>query len=192
MVESRLREARRRVGLSQDELGAKAGVHFTTIAKIERGERRLSGVTLHRIATALSVSPMELLNERPDSIPVRMAPIVGVIAAGNWREAVSEAEDFVPTPAGGVNAFGLRPDGDSMNKVVPPGGIIIVDPDQKDLQDGRLYAMMNGDGETTFKRFCADPPRLEPVSTNPAHQAIALGREPITVIGRVVALQASL
>ena len=58
-------------------------------------------------------------------------------------------------------------------------------PDDFELRDGKFYAVMK-DGETTFKRFRANPARLEPCSSNPAHGAIAIGREPFTVIGRVV------
>lgn len=73
-----------------------------------------------------------------------------------------------------------------MNQVVGADATIIVDPDDFELRDGKFYAVMNGDGETTFKRFRADPPRLEPCSTNPDHKPIILGREPFTVVGRIV------
>jgi len=45
---------------------------------------------------------------------------------------------------------------------------------------------MNGEGETTLKRFRADPLRLEPCSSDPQYQPIALGKEPFTVIGRAI------
>lgn len=45
-----MRETR---GLSQEELGAKAGVHRTYIGKIERGEKEISLRTAAKIAGAL-------------------------------------------------------------------------------------------------------------------------------------------
>jgi SOS-response transcriptional repressor LexA len=72
-----------------------------------------------------------------------------------------------------------------MDKLVGEDGLIIVDPDQRDLINGKLYCVRNIAGEATFKRYRADPPQLEPMSSNPYHTAIPLGREPFIVIGRV-------
>jgi repressor LexA len=185
-AENRLRKMRLSKGYTLAQLGALAGLHLTTIAKFERGERPLSGDMLMRLATALGVSPTELVDTPPATMPIRMVPLVGKIAAGNYKEAILDPIGHVPAPVGGPNVFGLRPDGDSMDLIVGPDAIILVDPDDFELRDGRIYAVMNGDGETTFKRYRGDPPRLEPCSSNPIHKPISLGREPFTVVGRVV------
>ena len=183
---NRVREVRLSKSMTLDALAEKVGVHFTTIAKIERSQRRLSGELLVKISEALGVPPVDLVEVAPAALPVRNIPIIGRIAAGNWREAVLDPEGYIAIPLGGPNAFALRPEGDSMNLIAREGSLIVVDPDERDLLDGKLFAVMNGDAETTFKRFRADPPRLEPVSDNPIHKPIALGREPFTVIGRIV------
>ena len=46
-------EARRRAGLSQRQLGYRAGVHQSTISRLERG--RLNGMRLQRLATIVAV-----------------------------------------------------------------------------------------------------------------------------------------
>src|SRR3954468_5780695 len=98
---NKVREVRKEKGLTMEELGERAGavlgkaVHFTTIAKIERSQRGLSGELLHAIAQALDVAPAELVASVPKTIPVRMVPIVGKIAAGNWREAVEDAQGYI-------------------------------------------------------------------------------------------------
>lgn len=192
-VGHRIREMRIAAGLTLDQLAEKVSeirgepAHFTTIAKIERSQRTISIDWIIQIAQALGVAPGDILAPAPRRA-VRMVPVIGQIAAGGWQEAVQEPIGEVPIPdeTAGPNAFGLRPSGDSMNLVFNDGGYVIVDPDQIDLLDGKYYAMMNGEGETTFKRFRADPPRLEPQSSNPAHQPIPLGKEPFTTIGRVV------
>jgi repressor LexA len=186
IASNRIRELRKAAGMTMEQLGALIGVHFTTIAKIERSQRRVSGELLHAIATALGVEPSELVDDVPTTLPVRMVPIVGTIAAGNWREAVAEPIGHIPVPIQSSKAFALRPEGDSMAKVVGENAIIVVDPEQVELHDGKLYAVMNSEGETTFKRFRLDPPRLEPLSWNPVHKPIPLGREPFTVVGRIV------
>lgn len=185
-VGHRIRELRIAAGLTLEELASRIGegVHFTTIAKIEKSQRTISLDWILKIANALHVAPAALL--QVERRPVTLIPLVGGIAAGNWREAVLDPVEMIPVAGVGPNAFALRPIGDSMNKVVGEGAIVVVDPDQLDLLEGKLYAVMNGSGETTFKRYRNDPARLEPVSTNPEHQPIPLGREPFTVIGRVV------
>ncbi len=58
----RLREWRQRRLLSQEELADKADVGTATIARIEAGQgARLS--TLRKLATALEITPDELLGE---------------------------------------------------------------------------------------------------------------------------------
>jgi repressor LexA len=187
---ARVREARRAKKMTLDDLAARVGelrgepTHFTTIAKIERAQRSVSLEWVDWLAKALGEKPERLLGTRPQST-ITMVPLVGTIAAGNWKEAVQHATDEVPVPDAGPRAFALTPSGNSMDKVADESTIIIVDPDQLDLHDGHLYAIMNAEGETTFKQFRASPPRLEPMSTDPEHKAIPLGREPFTVIGRV-------
>jgi transcriptional regulator with XRE-family HTH domain len=46
-------EGRRRAGLSQRQLGYRAGVHQSTISRPERG--RLNGMRLQRLATIVAV-----------------------------------------------------------------------------------------------------------------------------------------
>ena len=165
------------------ETGAHTDV--STISKLELSKRSLTTDWMHRIATALGVNPAALIDSGVDFTPVRRVPMVGKIPAGNWREAIEDPISLVPCESGGPNTFALIADGDSMDQIVPPGGRIYIDPDDFELRDGKFYAVMR-EGETTFKRFRANPARLEPCSSNPAHQAIAIGREPFTVIGRVV------
>lgn len=191
-LDNRVRHFRQKAGLTMEQLGQKAGeilgrpLHFTTIAKYERSQRPLNGEVLSAIAHVLNVAPEDLVGTIPMHIAVRMVPLVGKIAAGNWKEAVLDPEGYIPAPVRGGFSFALRPEGDSMDLVVGPDAIIVIDPEQLDLHEGRLYAVMNAEGETTFKRYRESPPRLEPVSSNPAHQDIPVGREPFTVIGRVV------
>lgn len=57
----RVRELRERLGLSQDGLAHKAGLHRTYIGAIERNERNITLRTLARLAAALHCHPADLL-----------------------------------------------------------------------------------------------------------------------------------
>jgi len=52
----RLRALRKEKGLSQTDLGAKAGLHYTHIGRFERGTSRPGGDTLKRLADALDTT----------------------------------------------------------------------------------------------------------------------------------------
>ena len=52
---------RRRAALSQEELGARAGLHRTEIGMLEHGTRLARVDTLMKLAGSLDISPTELL-----------------------------------------------------------------------------------------------------------------------------------
>jgi transcriptional regulator with XRE-family HTH domain len=58
----RLRELRKKKGLSQEALAFACGLDRTYIGGIERGERNPSLVNLHKIAEALEISVKELFD----------------------------------------------------------------------------------------------------------------------------------
>lgn len=183
----RLRKDR---GLSQEELAARVSeitgkdVSIATISKIEKGQMGVKLDWYEMIAEALGISLHEIIA----ATPVRLLPIIGQIAAGHWSEAIEDPEGWMPGPAdlGGPHAFALRAVGDSMDRIVGEGGYIVVDPDLRDLAVGKVYAVRNVEGETTFKQYSAEPPQLVPCSNNPKHRPIPIGQDPFVVIGRVI------
>jgi repressor LexA len=185
---NRIRELRESAGVSQDELAARIGgdVRGATVSRLENGRMVLTLDWMLKIAKGLQVPVTDLIAE--SASPVRMVPVIGQISAGAWQEAVAEPNGWVPIPPGaaGPKAFALKPLGDSMNLVVIEEGYAVIDPDQRELVPGKVYAFRNEHGETTFKRYIDSPPRLEPCSTNPEHKPFLLGSEPLVVIGRVV------
>lgn len=71
-VGERVRAARQRAVLGQAELARAAGISVNALWQIENGRRQPRPATLRKIATALEVSPLDLLvpasrdNERGD------------------------------------------------------------------------------------------------------------------------------
>ena len=61
----RMRELRHRLGISQDELAFRSGLHRTYIGAVERGERNISLVNIIRIAETLEVPPASMLDGTP-------------------------------------------------------------------------------------------------------------------------------
>jgi transcriptional regulator with XRE-family HTH domain len=57
-----LYRARKRAGLSQEELGFRSGLHRTEIGLLERGSRIPRIDTLVKLAGALAISPLDLID----------------------------------------------------------------------------------------------------------------------------------
>jgi ribosome-binding protein aMBF1 (putative translation factor) len=60
---ARMRALRLQRGLSQEELAFSCDLDRTYIGSVERGERNISLVNIHTIATALKVSVKEFFND---------------------------------------------------------------------------------------------------------------------------------
>lgn len=59
----KVREGRVKRGLTQEKLGKIAGMHRTYIGAVERGEKNLTLTNLHKIAKALKVKIVKLLED---------------------------------------------------------------------------------------------------------------------------------
>jgi repressor LexA len=202
----RVRALRLAAGLSQNDLAEKLETTKATISKIENSAIQPSPVWAERLAKQLGADPSDLLFGAPTSsanvmmfgstsassssrsTSVTMVPIIGMIAAGNWREAIQTPEGHIAVAGASPHMFALRVFGDSIDKIAPDGSYVTIDPTMPGLHDGYLYAVQNGDGDATVKRFRKNPDRLEPESTNPEHKTIELGREPITIVGRATSV----
>jgi transcriptional regulator with XRE-family HTH domain len=67
VVAGNIKQYRKLTGLSQEELGEKAGLHRTYIGSVERGERNITLDSLEKIAKALNVAPVQLVAEGPEA-----------------------------------------------------------------------------------------------------------------------------
>lgn len=161
------------------------GQPASRIAEIKKGERRIQQHEMPILAEFFGMGSVDAANSETNVVWV---PVIGIAAAGSWREAIEVPAFLVPqirTPNCN-KAFAVQVDGDSMNQILPERSYAVIDPDQRDLRHNRVYLIQNGNGETTIKRFCNEPARFEPVSDNPAHNVIQIGDQDIIVIGRVV------
>jgi len=58
----KVRDERAKLGLSQEELAGRAGVHRTYIGMIERAEKNITLENIEKIAKALKISIAEIFN----------------------------------------------------------------------------------------------------------------------------------
>lgn len=204
---------------TQTALAAKSGVSQATVGRILRGEAIPGASTLEALARALDVSVEDLLGddapkvaarpiltwEHPDELPpgefamIRRLSIK--LSAGNGHEHVQAFPDDTMQPqafrADWIRKMGLKPGklasltagGDSMAERIQDGDALVVDLAQKEIIDGKVYALWYDGGERVKRlyrlpggglRIHSDNPRYSPIDLAPAE------REHIYIIGRVV------
>jgi transcriptional regulator with XRE-family HTH domain len=64
---ARVRAEREKLGISQEELAERSGLHRTYVGGVERGERNIGLLNVIRIAQALGLSPAALVDSTPGS-----------------------------------------------------------------------------------------------------------------------------
>lgn len=67
-----VRIARESADLTQDQLGARTGIHFTAIGRIERGEHQARIDTMNSVALGLGMSLSELVRRAEDLLKLRL------------------------------------------------------------------------------------------------------------------------
>lgn len=170
-----------------------AGLGRDSITDILNGKKlSVRGDTLAKLAQALETTTEYLLGASvpaPSPKEARTVPIIAWVAAGALADVSTQIPEGTETieisglPAG--DYFATRVSGDSMDRLSPPGSLILVNRAEREAIRGRRY-IFSRRGETTYKRFESNPRRLVPESTNPMHEPIfPNSEEEWTVIGRV-------
>ncbi len=81
----RVRDLRMHRGMSQEELAAEAGLHWSYVGQVERGTRNVTLLRIIQLADGLGVEPAALLADGlPDGVP--KAP-PGKVRPGGRRRA---------------------------------------------------------------------------------------------------------
>ncbi|MFA5580528.1 MAG: helix-turn-helix transcriptional regulator [Paracoccaceae bacterium] len=89
---NRIRELRRKAGLSQEELGEQVGLSAGQVSHLENGVRNLTVEWMRRLARPLGVTPQDLLVD--EDAPDRLTPEERAIIQG-FRDAPPEAKHYI-------------------------------------------------------------------------------------------------
>lgn len=203
----KIAEARRAKGWSQQALAEKMGTTQQQIARWETGQRDPKADVILKMSSILGATVSYLLGVDSDSgyiqaLPARSysMPVLGRIAAGTPREALSQSDETKQATedlyTAHPNAFWLVVAGNSMNRLFPEGALVLVDPDSE-VRSGDVAAIfVNGD-DATIKRVYFDDGtvRLHPESWDPDYRDRTIDpSDPdapaVRVIGRAVSYAA--
>lgn len=177
-IGERIRQRRKFLGLSVDELAEKLGKNRATIYRYESNDiEKLPTTVLEPLAKALNTTPSYLMgweDEKPNaSIPpsdkVHMIPIFGSVAAGFGAYADSDILGYMPLVVENSydveNTLIIKVEGESMYPTICDGDKIVVRK-QDSVDNGRIAVVMIGD-EAVVKRIECDKNKLILHSINP-------------------------
>lgn len=184
----RLEQARKRRGFASARSAATYfGWNYDSYAQHENGTRGITRAA-PKYAKAYRVSEAWLRTGEGSPGSAQLVPLLGNISAGAMLR-----DDIMDEALGTIEVsdlpdgdwIALRVDGDSMDRISPPGSIIFVDRKDRNLAPNGLYVIDDGEGHATYKRYrTGPPPRFEPVSVNTSIEPIFFENEP-TIVGRV-------
>lgn len=196
----RIAEARVAKGWSQQQLADAIGATQQSIQRYESGARDIKTSVILKLSAALGVTVSYLLgmeNDKLEDSPSFVSvPLYGSIAAGTPIEMHAvDSSHPVPTKVREKypDAFLLKVEGESMNRVLPNGCYALVDPRQTADCNGAPYAVCVNGYDATIKRVSKlnNGFELVPDSNDPTYEKRTYNfnepdTETVTVIGRVV------
>lgn len=203
MKSTKLKELRKSLGMTLDELAERVGTSKQTIHRYENGViTNVPPEKVESLAVALGTTPQELMGweEEPAvtfgnvmPVSVKQLPVLGDIACGMPIYAEERHESFV-TVAEGLDAdFCLKAHGDSMTGARIFDGDVVFIRSQSAVENGEIAAVIIND-EATLKRVYYYPTEGKLVLSpeNPRYAPLVyVGREleTVKIIGKAVAFQ---
>lgn len=197
-IASKLKRFRKEAGLNVDQVGATLGKSGKTISAWEVGRGQPDGDQLIALCRLFGKRISDFYGIEPETASSSFydAPIYGSIAAGTPIEMI-ESEGTFPIPSAKheqyPDAFLLKVEGESMNRILPNGCYALVDPCDDVERDNQPYAICVNGYDATIKRVrkLNNGFELVPDSTDPTFKPTVYdygveGTETITPIGRVV------
>lgn len=204
MFSENLKFLRERFGMEQIDLAKKLGrKSSSSISEWESGKYTPKMSTLKKIAEIFNVNIDDLMKkdlknpteEIIQPLPVREIPIVSQISAGLpiYAEENILEHTYIATKKLNSNKeiFGLRVNGDSMDKEFRDGDVVIVEKDAV-VENGQIAVVQVNGYNATVKRVRYEKDRiiLIPESNNPAHYPQVYSQDDeVKIIGKVVSSQ---
>lgn len=167
-----------------DEFARKAAARLA----IRRAEWRLPSRPLRDRPAPLTATVSQAM---PLALQQRCAVLLELAAAaGAGRELWDEPCDTwveLPAEAQGERYVALRVDGDSMEPVLAPRDVILVQLDATPAVDDLVVARRPDEGFVVKRVASLTPRQIELASFNEAYAPVTVRRDPSTVLGTVIA-----
>jgi SOS-response transcriptional repressor LexA len=187
LLSERLRNARTRLGLTQQGLAALTGFSLSAIGNWESRQNIPSPAKLGVLATRLGVSIDYLLGHedaasgRGAALEIRQVPIVSWAQAGDlvaYSDLDAAWHEFTATTCRDENCFAVTVSGDSMEPKYSAGDIAIVMPNVEPRNGCLVVCKLKNEG-VFFKLFhqSSDSKKYRLSSYNPVYPVMECRRD---------------
>ena len=206
LITSKLKELRKKAGLTLDKLAEMVGTSKQTIHRYENGTiTNIPPKRIEELANALGTTPSELMGWESKAIPtdvhgimpitVKKLPMLGEIACGEPIYAEEDRESFMTVDEGLDADFCLKANGDSMIGARIYDGDIVFIRQQDSVDNGEIAAVIIND-EATLKRvyYYPEEGKLVLNPENPRYAPLVYVNEElnrIKILGKAVAFQSN-
>jgi lexA repressor len=207
-VGSRIREFRKRLGLSVDDVAEKLKKNRATIYRYESDDiENLPAPILEPLAKVLQTTPAELMGWEQSAAPTsddlpanvfpiqtKKVPLLGTIAAGVPIYADENFDGYRECTEDVDADFCLKIQGDSMIGARINDGDIVFIKKQPDVDNGEIAAVLIED-EATLKRVYKEKDSLILQAENPKYAPIVYTAESYVecrIMGKAVAFQSDI
>ena len=197
----RIRDARKKIGMSQIDLAKRVGVTQPAVANWESGVHDPRRLMIAKIADALDVSTDWLAggarsvaeaDKHPAAAyirrPLQHTPVISFAEAARLlvdpeADPHAVAEDYIPVTSGAEKLFALFVNDDAIDLAFPKDTLVVIDYGDRNPADG-AFGLFLLDGPPIIRRWRAFPRRLEPASSSEAFGPIYFDAPP-RIIGCV-------
>ena len=206
---NRLRELRKKLGFTQEELGRLLGVQKAAVCKYENGRCSIPQEILLKLCDILSVSAdyllcrsdeefsLTLLQGGASNIPVvntTSVPVVGRVHAGLPILADENITEYVAVPENTLTSgeyFFMDVEGDCMiGEHILPGSRILVRK-QSRVENGQI-AVVRLEDEVLLRRVKWMQQHLILIPSNPQYEPLVVVGGDVEIIGRAVEVRIDL
>ena len=203
---NRLKDLRKELNLSQSVIAESIGIGLAAYGNYETERRDMSTEIQKKLADYFKVSLdylMGFTNERNAEITyrdIKLIPILGKVPAGNpiTEEEINEGNLAIDTTLLKIHNeddyFALKVKGESMNKIMNPGSVILVHKQPTAKNNDIVVARLLDSNEVTVKRYKYTDNQqfilLQPESTDPNYMTklVDLQKDEIEIIGKVISI----
>lgn len=202
-IGERIKELRRKYGMTQEDLAYKIGTTKQTIFKYENNViTNIPAKKVDAIAAIFNVSPAYIMGWNADDRPLpsnimpmpkmKKVPLLGTIACGEPILAAENIDSYAEVPEEIDCDFTLRCKGDSMIGARIMNGDIVYVREQPEVENGEIAAVLidNMETEATLKRVYISDNQIMLVPENRDYQPLTFTGEDmnrVRILGKVVA-----
>lgn len=196
MIGINIKVHRKKIGITQEQLGKIVGVGKSNISMYESGDRIPPLDIVEKMSELFGVGLDDLMGRKSRTSSIKI-PVLGYVAAGIPISAITDILDYEELAPDmvkdGSEYFALKIKGQSMEPRIYDGDVVIVRA-QPDVDSGQIAIVcVNGD-EATCKKILKQSGGILLQPLNPTYETVFYSAEqieniPITILGRVVELR---